>query len=447
MEYQEYMDTLREQITDKHAREMVTREIEGHIAEQANAYEAEGMEHEEALREAVRQMGDPVETGSALGQIHRPVTPWQMLLLAFGITLVSLAVQGAIIAHINGVGWQTEQFYELVFFHVIGFGVIFALLYADYTFFIQHIYAFYGGYLCLTAVIMGCSGDRWFLGSAYVGYALLSMQPLLFAGVLYRNRNRGIWGILVSIAVACAATMILIVMENLWLPNTVSTAAIIENELILFVMLLAALGRGIYAGNRRKQVLAVLVVGVLLGVCGMLMVYRSPYQRARLTTLFNAADSMEGYCNTRIREAVDSFTLTGTGTFSEMAVREAHYEGVYLLNDIFSYFGIALGVAVFMALVVFVVYAFRVTFRQSSRMGFLVGLACSCSICVRLIAYVAINFGYAVWYTTAVPFLGNQWLSILTNAVYVGLLLCVARNTMTVGNAADDSRSLRVALK
>ena len=297
MEYQEYMDTLREQITDKHARELVAREIEDHIAEQTNAYEAEGMEHEEALREAVRQMGDPEETGIALGQIHRPATPWQMLLLAFGITLVSLAVQGAIIAHINGVGWQTEQFYELVFFHVIGFGVIFALLYADYTFFVRHIYAFYGGYLCLAAVVMGCSGVRWFFGSAYVGYALLSMQPLLFAGVLYRNRNRGIWGILVSIAVACAATMLLIVMENLWLPNTVSTAAIIENELILFVMLLAALGRGIYAGNRRKQVLAVLVVGVLLGVCGMLTVYRSPYQRARLTTLFNAADSMEGSSN------------------------------------------------------------------------------------------------------------------------------------------------------
>lgn len=72
MEYTEYMETLKEQIQNKRARSLVAEEIRGHIEEQAKEYQAEGMSKEDAEREAVRQMGDPVETGCALNRIHRP---------------------------------------------------------------------------------------------------------------------------------------------------------------------------------------------------------------------------------------------------------------------------------------------------------------------------------------------------------------------------------------
>ena len=71
MEYTEYMETLKEQIQNKRARSLVAEEIRGHIEEQAKEYQAEGMSKEDAEREAVRQMGDPVETGCALNRIHR----------------------------------------------------------------------------------------------------------------------------------------------------------------------------------------------------------------------------------------------------------------------------------------------------------------------------------------------------------------------------------------
>ena len=70
MEYTEYMETLKEQIQNKRARALVSEEINGHIEEQAQGYEEEGMSREDAKREAVRQMGDPVETGCALNRTH-----------------------------------------------------------------------------------------------------------------------------------------------------------------------------------------------------------------------------------------------------------------------------------------------------------------------------------------------------------------------------------------
>ena len=65
-DYKEYMKTLEEQIQNKRARALVSEEINGHIEEQAQGYEEEGMSREDAKREAVRQMGDPVETGCAI---------------------------------------------------------------------------------------------------------------------------------------------------------------------------------------------------------------------------------------------------------------------------------------------------------------------------------------------------------------------------------------------
>ena len=75
MEYTEYMETLKEQIQNKRARSLVAEEIRGHIEEQAKEYQAEGMSKEDAEREAVRQMGDPVETGLSLIHISEPTRP------------------------------------------------------------------------------------------------------------------------------------------------------------------------------------------------------------------------------------------------------------------------------------------------------------------------------------------------------------------------------------
>lgn len=91
-DYKEYMKTLEEQIQNKRARSLVAEEIRGHIEEQAKEYQAEGMSKEDAEREAVRQMGDPVETGCALNRIHRPAFPWKLFVLAVFLTGASMLI-------------------------------------------------------------------------------------------------------------------------------------------------------------------------------------------------------------------------------------------------------------------------------------------------------------------------------------------------------------------
>lgn len=153
MEYTEYMETLKEQIQNKRARSLVAEEIRGHIEEQAKEYQAEGMSKEDAEREAVRQMGDPVETGCALNRIHRPAFPWKLFVLAVFLTGASMLISLTIDAKINEGGVQAAQVGSLLVVNAVSFAMIFVIMYFDYTWLFLHIRAVYALYMiCLCLV-------------------------------------------------------------------------------------------------------------------------------------------------------------------------------------------------------------------------------------------------------------------------------------------------------
>ena len=60
MTKEEYLNTLKDQIRDNHAKEFVCEEYKTHIEDQIDAYVNDGMNNEQATIAAVKDMGDPV---------------------------------------------------------------------------------------------------------------------------------------------------------------------------------------------------------------------------------------------------------------------------------------------------------------------------------------------------------------------------------------------------
>ena len=58
---------------------VIAKEVEDHIEDQKQVFMAEGMKEEEAEKAAVEEMGDPVEVGVEMDQIHRPKMPWKAI--------------------------------------------------------------------------------------------------------------------------------------------------------------------------------------------------------------------------------------------------------------------------------------------------------------------------------------------------------------------------------
>lgn len=88
-----YLDAVSAQIRNRRARDMAVKEINAHIQDQAEAYEAQGMERDEAMREAVRQMGDPVTAGVELDRIHRPKMEWRLFWWILAFSAAGLVLQ------------------------------------------------------------------------------------------------------------------------------------------------------------------------------------------------------------------------------------------------------------------------------------------------------------------------------------------------------------------
>ena len=66
MKREEYLQILTDQIRCRMARDAVKEEYCAHIEDQMQDFMSEGMDRKEAEKAAVKEMGDPVETGNEL---------------------------------------------------------------------------------------------------------------------------------------------------------------------------------------------------------------------------------------------------------------------------------------------------------------------------------------------------------------------------------------------
>lgn len=444
MEYREYMDTLGEQIRNARARRMVMREIREHIEEQCRAYEAQGMEPQAAMAESIRQMGDPAQTGAELDRIHRPRMPWEMIGLAVGLTVVGIIMQCLIFYRIaDPPSWTNVWLYHgrnTIIYNLIGLTVMLGIMYLDYSFIGRHTYILYALYLGGMFGIRICRLPYDQYQSLW--YCVISLYPVLLAGLIYRNRKQGMKGL-----ARCMILTLAVLGVSICCFGKV-TSACPEILLICGILLLAAVHKEIFGGRRLWQ--GMFLGGMaLLGVMGIWYMavaesrWLSPNQRLRLLHFLypERAAGGSGYIAVRQRELLGSYSLWGQQGLTEQLLDDGgagglDLAGTYVLSSIFAWFGILMGVLVMGGLLFFCGRALYVSLRQKNRLGMLAGMACGLSLLLHSVVFIAINSGYSLYYTTGIPFLAYGLGYAVTNGVLVGLLLCVYRNSVILGEDA-----------
>lgn len=436
MEYEEYMETLMEQIHDKRAKRLVEKEIKNHIEEQTECYESDGMEHVAAVREAVRQMGSPVDTGIALNKIHKPKMPWKMLGLVVFLMVSAIMMQAVVFAEGVDSKWHLNWGSLLpstIIYNLVGFAIIMLLLYMDYNFIAKYAYGLYATYfggifLYLLVVKM----NIWAYPSITAYYALQMLFPIVFAGIVYRNRNRSCQGIGICLALGFLEFAWHVIGWE-WLGDTYYYSyypALAESILSMLLVLCFAIWKGIFGKNRKKQVIFLTTIVATLAVLGAVFMANmgsmGTYILRRLRNIFIPEDT--AYLNVLLQDGIMQADWIGGGVFVGGEPENLHYTTL-LLNGVFTYFGKFAGIIVIIAFVAFIAMALKISLKQSNRIGFLIGSACTASILVRFAAYVAINMGCAVWWTTLVPFFSYGKVGAVMNGIYIGLILCVYRNS------------------
>lgn len=176
-----FLDEVTDQIAWKPLHPSIRQELEEHIEDLADELKNEGIESEDAFRQAVRQMGDPIIIGTELNAVHQirrtPVlTSLSLLLLLAGFLLAGF------------MNWSTEQNSGGYLYYLPGAVLLCLTVWKGYPFFIRHwkSLSFGIGILYLFFLVLNClSRFGHFFWAWKISYLAGSFFPVLFFPVLF----------------------------------------------------------------------------------------------------------------------------------------------------------------------------------------------------------------------------------------------------------------------
>ena len=291
-----FLEEIGTQIRWKRARPVLLGELETHAEEQLAACLEEGLSQEEAELETLRQLGDPVEIGQQLDELHRPKPQRGLLILTGCLVLAGVLMQLTLLGSRDAAKW--------LLFTALGFGALFAGYLTDVRQLVRH-----SDWLLISALVL------WLLLYAasptinhvayYAGYVTM-LYPALYGLLLCRLRRNGWQGfIIATLWLVPLAISICLVPRILDLTALLATAGL---------LLLTAAWDDWFCIGRRKGMTAVCGLGGLLAFWIFALLVRG-YGLQRLTIALHPQQDPQGsgYMGSVIRSALEGSRLWGPG--------------------------------------------------------------------------------------------------------------------------------------
>lgn len=432
MRPEEYISTVTDQIRCRQAHELVREELEAHIEDQAKAYEADGMFEDDALEKAVREMGDPVETGAALDRIHRPQMSVGMLVLAALAGLISIAVHAALApygAEEVPSGWPYLA--RHIEFIILGYLLMLAVYRINYSILGRWakqaagaflIFLLVGGRFSIFSVWTGPTNLYIMLGHLKIYVPIVAYLYLpLYAAVLYQYRGCGYRG-LGKIALWTIASLLVMRL----VPGYSFIAGI---ELACALIFSIAVWHGWYRVNKKATLIATWLTALLLPVLTISLSGLADYQRQRLQAfLSSGATGQNSYAASTAADFLrNSRAVGGSANLPELARRLPGFNSDYIFVSLIASCGVLAGFLAAAVLTVLIVKIFRISFRQKNQLGMIIGSSCGVVLLLQFSMSLAVNLNLIPQTAVILPFFSSGGSGILVSYILLGLVMSVYR--------------------
>ena len=412
MKREEYLQILTDQIRCRMARDAVKEEYCAHIEDQMQDFMSEGMDRKEAEKAAVKEMGDPVETGNELDRIHRPVMPWGMIALVAALSIIGFVIQMTMQGKVEtagGYGWMSIS--RNLFFMIIGLAVMMAVCFADYTRIARHarflMILFDAGMLAALLVGFTINGVTNYVDIPIIGYItveyLMLLTVPLYAAVLYAYRGQGYR------AIGKAVLWMLVPVVLTFRIPRFTTACILLFSFM--AVLAAAVWKGWFRVAKKGTFAGILACIFCLpaALFAWLWFFGAEYQQERVQAILrdpNQGPGAGGYVVQVVREFLDSSRIAGAGAADADVLRIP-------------------------GLLLFLLFRFlKISLRQRNQLGMLMGTACSILFLLETAGYIVTNLGVS-YIGVFCPFLSYGGTGTIVTYVLLGLLLSICRYTRT----------------
>lgn len=417
-EVQEFLNTVCAQVKWREVHSQIKAELLGHIEDTVEEHLQSGCTMEQAIANALRQMGEPISLGRQLHHTHKPRIYWPVvalacLLLGIGLlTLYSIGMQG-LVTHFT----ETELVYRTLIYAGIGLVVAVGLNYLDYR-----RLQYYGWYL------YGATLALWLL--VLVGGIQVNGYPYLRIGPFVVNYT-GLTPFLLAVAVAAIFTrwrwdsrgllkaVVLLMVPNILYLATPSLISIAIYSTVFFTLMLLS------GANKWRQILPLVVA--LLGTF-FVFIFSAPYRLARIAGFINPHQDPtgNGYIYIQLREIINAAGMWGQGfTFPAATLPELHTDFVlaYLIYT-FGWLGGLIILALSATLIWLMVKLAKEVKDPFGKM--LVG-GLAVVFTFHFLWSVLMTVGLAPIMWVSLPFISYGGSQIVLNMATIGLVLSVYR--------------------
>lgn len=440
-ESEKYVKTVSAQIRCKMARKSLEAEMRQHIEEQTEEYLMEGMDRETAEREAVRQMGDPVETGAELDRIHRPSMPWKTILMITVLSVVGLGMRVLLQENTGADMFLSGNVLKQCGLILAGLTAMIAVCMLDYSRIGQYV-----KYILCILYVFSAAG-LWMFGRRINGAVrwielsgvsinITNMAVLfvpLYAAVLYGKRKGGYGDLIRSLLWMLPEVLILWYAPNRW-----ELAFLV---VCLAVTLTVAVNQGWF--SVKKKLVNGVVWGGMFGIpaVSVLLLLRQDGYQARRLLAFAGNRTIESWQQVQIGRMLAGSKMIGSGSGPMADVNSADN----VLSFFIAYYGMFAAALLIAAILALFFHLLRVSMRQQNQLGFLMGVSISLAFLLRILFYVMENTGCLPVVTVSeCPFLSYGGTGIIVTYMMMGVILSICRyqNVMPheriPGNAAQQ---------
>ena len=423
MKIEEYLQLVTDQIRCKKARPDVKTELENHILDQMESYRNEGMEEQEAMEQAILEMGDPVEVGVELDRIHRPKMSWEILLLVGILGGMSVLLQFTLWRGGNAMAQPERQ----LMFHIAGFLVMLGVYFLDYS--ILGKYARQIGVLfCGVMILVVSLGHLANTGGTFImlGHLAISVPLVMylyvpvFGAILYSYRNAGyevLWKSALWLTIP------------LWVDLRCSLVHTFCLLLICLLMFSIAVWKQWYQIARKEILLSMWVCLWILIVGGVTVAaggWVQPYIIERIRAFLQRSNI---YTQDMMQNIFEQSRWIGESA-SGMEFLESSLPGFnseLILTSVMACFGILPGILTVLLYLMMIWKIFGVSKKQQNQLGTMIGYGCGL-VFASQVAYSVLAYLRVLRISSVIlPFLSVTGGGTMVAYLLMGMVLSVYR--------------------
>ena len=439
MRMEEYMEKLISQIRCKKARPYIEREIKDHIEEQIAFNKSKGMSDEEAEKNAVMDMGDPIEVGISMDKIHKPQLSLRLLAVVGILSVFGIMVQYSIFQVMKlqpqGQGTYGQDLAGFVTSIILGLTIMCGIYFIDYTIIAK--YSKIIGLLIILAGITFC-GPYYFLGFRRLRFSVSALMMLyvpIYGGILYKYRDGGKKAFFKAIL-----WMIVPIVITFRMPNFVVAGILLISMLVL---LTASLIKGWFQMSVKRTIVCLWSGFMVLPMVMLFVMYSchllADYQVARIRSFYLA--SGDGfYMTSMLRTLCNNIPWIGKSG-KDVVGNLPEFNTDYIFSYILNSYGSIVGMVVIAMLAVLVMVIFGAAIKQKNELGMMMGFGCGMIFLLNILINLLCTMGVIPPASAFLPFLSVGKSNIILSYALIGMVMSIYRyKDVYPRNVADKVR-------